>query len=102
MKKNWMKTLSAALCAATLFASGLAVNVHAANEKIKSFDWTDYKNLVGTDLTINSDADIKNGSVQISKTIADPVGQASQIPVDNVEFTLTTKFGISKYSINII
>ena len=83
-----MKKLSAALCAATLFASGLAVTVNAANETIKPFGWDDYKNLVGTDLTINSETDIV-GSVQISKTIADPVGEASQIPVDNVEFTLT-------------
>ena len=89
MKKNWMKKLSAALCAATLFASGLAVTVNAANEKIKPFEWTDYKNLVsGSELTISSEDDIV-GSVQISKTIANPVGQASQIPVDNVEFTLT-------------
>ena len=50
MKKNWMKKLGAALCAATLFASGFAINANAENlPKITPFSTTDYETLSGLD-----------------------------------------------------
>ena len=93
MKKNWMKKLCAALCAATLFASGLAVTVNAANEKIKPFGLEDYQNLVKPDMTISKAEDLV-GDVNITKRIADPsqtsfAGTDSELPVNNVQFTMT-------------
>ncbi len=95
MKKNWMKKLCAALCAATLFASGLAVTVNAAGEKIEPFGWEDYKNLVAPeDLGIASAKDLY-GEVEITKKIADPKqtgfdpNDKTEIPVNGVQFTMT-------------
>lgn len=92
MKKNWLRKISAALCAATLFTSGFAMTANAAGETIAPFKWEDYKNLVSPDLSIE-DADDLYGEVEITKKIANPsqddFTQDDTIPVNGVEFTMT-------------
>lgn len=84
MKNNWMKKLSAALCAATLFSSGLAVNVNADGETITKFDVTDFQEL--TDLKDES------GTLTIKKYMAipDPTTAITEKdkPVNGVEITI--------------
>lgn len=84
MKKNWLKKLSAALCAATLFASGFAVTVNAEGETITKFDVTDFQELTG--LTDQS------GTLTVKKYMAVPA-PTTQItnndkPVNGVEITI--------------
>ena len=84
MKKNWLKKLSAALFAATLFTSGLAVTANAANETITKFDETDFQELTG--LTT------KSGSLTVQKYMALPSPTTSisddDKPVNGVEITI--------------
>lgn len=84
MKKNWMKKLSAALCAATLFASGLAVNVNATNETITAFNEEDFVEMTGLTDTV--------GHLTVKKYMAVPASTteitANDKPVNGVEITI--------------
>ena len=97
MKKNWMKKLSAAICAATLFASGFAVTANAEatpGYKITPFGPSNFDDLTGEDLPpITNDT---TGKIIVSKYITENQPQNGdkssavepEIPVSGVEFTL--------------
>lgn len=97
MKKNWMKKLSAAICAATLFASGFAVTANAEatpGYKITPFGPSNFDDLTGEDLPpITNDT---TGKIIVSKFITENQPQNGdtssavepEIPVSGVEFTL--------------
>ena len=92
MKKNWLKKVSAALFAATLFASGFAINANAQDIKgkvdgngIATFELSDYKDLM--------DKDVDNGSITVTKNIATYNSNGSVInentPVGGVTISVT-------------
>ena len=96
MKKNWMKKLSAALCAATLFASGLAVNVNAADTPtITPFGPADYETLSGKDFTPDPNTSEEelakfNGSIVVTKKTSDVAGSKFEdgaVPVKGVDIS---------------
>ena len=85
MKKNWLKKLSAALFAATLFTSGLAVTANAANEGLTVFDLADYQDLMGKNT--------QTGSLTVTKNIAtynaDGTVTNQKTPVGGVTISVT-------------
>ncbi len=93
MKKNWMKKLSAAICAATLFASGFAVTANA--EPTLGYEFTPFGPKQFADLTGLPMTEKTTGSITVQKYITEQLnpesGEGSQtknVPVNNVYFTL--------------
>ncbi len=92
MKKNWMKKLSAALCAATLFASGFAVTAYAVDDNpdydVRIFTPADYATLTGKNNTSGKITVQKFITEQLVPESGDGIYIDGDVPVNNVEFTL--------------
>ena len=102
MKKNWMKKLSAALCAATLFASLSATAVFAVEEtpgaddkNPDKFEIVDYQDLMGV---LGRENAPENGSLTVEKKISNVYAEdgtpteefeEGAIAVEGVQFTVT-------------
>lgn len=92
MKKNWMKKLSAALCAATLFASGFAVSANAAEDNpdydVRIFTPSDYATLTGKNNTSGTITVQKFITEQLISETGEGIFIDGDVPVNNVDFTL--------------
>ena len=99
MKKKWMKKLSAALCAATMFASLSATAVFAVNDTPDAnpdvFETEDYQDLMGV---LEQENPPEYGSLTIEKKISDVYAddgtpteefEEGKLPVKGVQFTVT-------------
>ena len=92
MKKNWMKKLSAAICAATLFASGFAVTAYAVDDNpdydVRIFAPADYATLTGKNNTSGTITVQKFITEQLVPESGDGIYIDGDVPVNNVDFTL--------------
>lgn len=92
MKKNWMKKLSAAICAATLFASGFAVTAYAVDDNpdydVRIFTPADYATLTGKNNTSGTITVQKFITEQLVPESGDGIYIDGDVPVNNVDFTL--------------